>query len=157
MLEDAETGEVIPNDGIASNMTILIHGKGEHCLAEFISFGGIYLAEGVRTGRNRDVCDFAVFIGNITEDDITICILHFDGSTGQGVCTGEIGFGQGDVAVNKLIKNSFRKLHSDDFSISCFAFRSDGNGIALGGELPSIRRIQFADVIIAMRIAAGKG
>ena len=82
VLEDAETGEVIPNDSNAGDMAVLIHGKGEHVLAEFTSFWGVYLAEGVGAGRNRDVCDFTVFICNITEDDITICILHFDGSTG---------------------------------------------------------------------------
>ena len=58
------------------------------------------------------------------------------------------------MAVNQLIENSFRKFHANDFSIICFAFRSDGNGIALGGDLPSIRCVQFPDVVFAMRIAA---
>ena len=84
-------------------MPVFVHRERAGCFVQRVPFGCKHLFEGVASRRNRDIGNFAVFIGNGAVNDFSMCVLDLDFRARNGFRAGDIGFGQRDFGVNQLV------------------------------------------------------
>ena len=147
--------QLVPNDRITRHLAVGSHREGFDSHIQRIPGGRVGFLEGVGSGHNGDVGNFALLIGVFAVNGVAVGIVYLDERTRQLLGTGNIRFGDRHGRADQAIQDRVFQIDGDDIFADSFIGRSQRNGVLLCAEQPAVRHGQLPDIVIAVRIQAG--
>ena len=147
--------QLVPDYGIARHFAVGGHREGLDGGIQRIPGGRVGFLEGVGSGHNGDVGNFALLIGVFAVNGVAVGIVYLDERTRQLLGTGNIRFGDRHGRADQAIQDRVFQIDGDDIFADSFIGRSQRNGVLLCAEQPAVRHGQLPDIVIAVRIQAG--
>ena len=149
--------QLVPDHGIARHLAVGSHREGLDSHIQRIPGGRVGFLEGVGSGHNGDVGNFALLIGVFAVNGVAVGIVYLDERTRQLLGTGNIRFGDRHGRVDQAIQDRVFQIDGDDVFADGLICGGQRHRVLLRAEQPAVRHGQLPDVVTAVRIQTGEG